>query len=157
MTTFVSTRYLPKDTERFIFANGSARVHAESVCEPEFPCVIHRHSGHEGSDLPMHLSERGLVSHVDDDGLHPCPDSLAYFRRLYPERTQTGIRCPECSEEIYSNSRHDFVSCKCRDSFVDGGFDYLRYGGLVAAKIEQVTREVDRALLPSYFREEAGS
>ena len=69
--------------------------------------------------------------------------------------TQTGIRCPKCSEDIYSNSRHDFVSCKCGEVFVDGGFDYLRFGGADLSTIEQVTREVDRAALPFYYREEA--
>lgn len=69
--------------------------------------------------------------------------------------TQTGIRCPECREEIYSNSRHDFVACKCDAVFVDGGFAYLRFGGANLATIEQVTREVDRRALPYYFRDES--
>lgn len=46
------------------------------------------------------------------------------------------IRCKLCGETIESMSRHDFVPCKCfRDSggskgcFVDGGHDYIRWGG----------------------------
>lgn len=46
------------------------------------------------------------------------------------------IRCKLCGETIESMSRHDFVPCKCfRDSggskgcFVDGGHDYMRWGG----------------------------
>lgn len=46
------------------------------------------------------------------------------------------IRCKLCGETIESMSRHDFVPCKCfRDSggskgcFVDGGYDYIRWGG----------------------------
>lgn len=65
---------------------------------------------------------------------------------------QTGIRCGVCDEAIYSNSRHDFVSCKCGETYVDGGFDYLRYGGTPAEAT--VTREVDRAALPRHFRDE---
>ena len=68
---------------------------------------------------------------------------------------QTGIHCPKCGEDIYSNSRHDFVSCQCGEVFVDGGFDYLRFGGTELSTIEHVTREVDRAALPFYYREEA--
>lgn len=30
---------------------------------------------------------------------------------------------------IESKHRHDFVWCKCRAIFVDGGLDYLRAGG----------------------------
>lgn len=80
--TLVSTRYLPQDTEPFTFSNGTARVHAATVCEGDFPCVIHRHSMHPGSDLPMLLRETGLVEHTCPHGVgHPCPDSAAYFRR----------------------------------------------------------------------------
>ena len=40
--------------------------------------------------------------------------------------TQNGIKCPDCGDSIFSNSHHDFVSCRCGRSFVDGGFDYFR-------------------------------
>lgn len=36
--------------------------------------------------------------------------------------------CPKCNIEMYSRARHDYHGCKC-GTFVDGGFDYLRYGG----------------------------
>jgi hypothetical protein len=39
------------------------------------------------------------------------------------------VRCSECKQEIKSKSRHDFVVCKCGESFVDGGKDYVRMGG----------------------------
>ena len=42
--------------------------------------------------------------------------------------TQYGVRCNKCLDSIFSNSRHDFVSCKCGDTFIDGGFDYQRVG-----------------------------
>ena len=44
-------------------------------------------------------------------------------------KEQTGIHCRECGDDIYSNSRHDFVTCSCEAWYVDGGFDYLRIGG----------------------------
>jgi ribosomal protein L37AE/L43A len=40
----------------------------------------------------------------------------------------TGIVCPKCKEFIYSRARHDWHTCNCRYSFIDGGFEYLRYG-----------------------------
>lgn len=40
------------------------------------------------------------------------------------------IRCTNCNTIIESKYRHDFVSCGCSNgTFVDGGMDYLRYGG----------------------------
>lgn len=63
--------------------------------------------------------------------------------------TQHGITCPECGDTIYSNSRHDFVSCKCGKHFIDGGFDYIRatVGSLNAERTLTVYP-------PRYFRDE---
>lgn len=65
---------------------------------------------------------------------------------------QHGIKCIRCEEEIYSNSQHDFVSCKCGAWFIDGGFSYQRSGGLGYIPAEPISREVDRATLPSRFK-----
>ncbi len=53
-----------------------------------------------------------------------------------------GVRCPECKEEIWSRSVHDFRYCSCEKTFVDGGREYLRYGG--SAQIEVVQIDTDR-------------
>ena len=37
-------------------------------------------------------------------------------------------KCKLCKETIESTSRHDCVSCKCGEIFVDGGTEYLRRG-----------------------------
>lgn len=29
--------------------------------------------------------------------------------------------CPECKEEFYSRAQHDFITCKCNKSSLDGG------------------------------------
>ena len=42
---------------------------------------------------------------------------------------RNSIRCKKCGEEIVSNSRHDYVECKCGACAVDGGHDYLRRCG----------------------------
>lgn len=54
----------------------------------------------------------------------------------------TTVICPQCSAEMYSRAHYDFHGCKC-GTFVDGGFDYLRYGwpngyGKPATKIRYV-------------------
>ncbi|NDB89286.1 MAG: hypothetical protein EB166_00390 [Thaumarchaeota archaeon] len=40
------------------------------------------------------------------------------------------IRCLQCGMVLESKSIHDFQQCSCPNStFVDGGDQYLRYGG----------------------------
>lgn len=41
---------------------------------------------------------------------------------------QHGTRCRRCGDRIFSNSRHDFVRCRCGATFIDGGWDYMRGG-----------------------------
>ncbi len=38
------------------------------------------------------------------------------------------IQCKLCGDVIESKTVHDFVSCKCKSCFVDGGKEYVRYG-----------------------------
>lgn len=39
------------------------------------------------------------------------------------------IRCKRCGDVIQSTYVHDFKYCTCKAFFVDGGGDYLRFGG----------------------------
>jgi hypothetical protein len=63
--------------------------------------------------------------------------------------TQYGITCPDCNETIFSNSRHDFVTCNCGNHYIDGGFDYIRttVGSLNASRVLN-------EFPPYYFRDE---
>ncbi len=46
------------------------------------------------------------------------------------EKTQCAVRCIMCNAILVSKYRHDFKQCDCQNqTFVDGGQDYLRYGG----------------------------
>ena len=40
------------------------------------------------------------------------------------------IKCKKCGDIIESKYRHDFVECKCKSVFADGGLDYQRVGWL---------------------------
>ncbi len=44
------------------------------------------------------------------------------------------IKCLKCGDIIESMFRHDFRWCSCRNIFIDGGNDYLRYGGNIEDK-----------------------
>jgi hypothetical protein len=38
------------------------------------------------------------------------------------------LQCKLCGDIIESKYTHDFVTCKCKKCFVDGGKEYVRYG-----------------------------
>ena len=39
------------------------------------------------------------------------------------------IKCLNCGDIIESKSVHNLVSCKCESCYIDGGQDYLHFGG----------------------------
>lgn len=43
-----------------------------------------------------------------------------------------GIKCPRCQDVIWSKGRYNHLHCSCKGSFVDGGQDGIRVGGLAA-------------------------
>lgn len=96
----VSTSYVGDDLRPFDgFINGRARVHAEKVCDPAFPCTIHRPSNHKMRDWPMNLRETGLVERMCPHGVgHPDPDSAWWLERhLDHEQGTWGIHgCDGC-------------------------------------------------------------
>jgi len=56
------------------------------------------------------------------------------------------IKCLICGDIIYSRARHDFHSCKCGETSIDGGFDYMRViapSGYDNVEIEVDTTEAD--------------
>lgn len=54
------------------------------------------------------------------------------MKRKYPGV----IQCLHCFKVLVSNHRHDFNGCGCfNDTFIDGGYDYLRCGGKDLTKI----------------------
>lgn len=44
------------------------------------------------------------------------------------------IKCLKCGETIESTYRYHFKECSCKNIFVDGGDDYLRFGGNIKDK-----------------------
>jgi hypothetical protein len=44
------------------------------------------------------------------------------------ETSVTLVICTACNTGIFSVSVHDFHYCPCGSTFVDGGFDYIRFG-----------------------------
>lgn len=42
--------------------------------------------------------------------------------------TRSRAKCTACGVIVESKHRHDWVQCPCRNMFLDGGLDYVRYG-----------------------------
>ena len=38
------------------------------------------------------------------------------------------VQCKVCGDIIESTHGHDFKYCTCREIFIDGGLNYIRYG-----------------------------
>jgi hypothetical protein len=48
--------------------------------------------------------------------------------------------CLECGEVLVSEHRHDYKTCSCpNETMIDGGNDYVRYGGKDLSKVEIFT------------------
>ena len=45
------------------------------------------------------------------------------------------IKCLRCNDIIESKYRHGLSSCKCNNCYIDGGQDYLHFGGKDFTKI----------------------
>ncbi len=39
------------------------------------------------------------------------------------------IKCLICGDIIESKQRHNLVNCRCENCYIDGGQDYLHFGG----------------------------
>ena len=54
-----------------------------------------------------------------------------------------GIQCQDCGQHVFSEHRHDYKSCKCGASAVDGGNDYLRVcGQYIVIRLDLTTGEM---------------
>ena len=46
------------------------------------------------------------------------------------------VKCLSCNKILHSTHRHDFQKCECVNAtFVDGGYDYTRIGGMILGLI----------------------
>lgn len=52
--------------------------------------------------------------------------------------------CLECGTVLESTFRHDYVTCACpNNTMLDGGLDYVRFGGVDHSKIKLMTEYWD--------------
>jgi hypothetical protein len=51
-------------------------------------------------------------------------------------------QCSECEDILESKHRHDFVTCKCGKSFLDGGDEYFRGGGYILPILDALDEDM---------------
>ena len=62
-----------------------------------------------------------------------------YIYHIKNKEKVTGLLCKLCNTVVYSAYRHDYVVCKCKNGFIDGGQeDYIRWGSKNVSDIELV-------------------
>lgn len=50
------------------------------------------------------------------------------------------VTCLDCGETLVSQHRHDYKTCSCEnETMIDGGNDYIRFGGKDLAKVDPFT------------------
>lgn len=52
------------------------------------------------------------------------------------------VKCLYCKDTIFSRTIHDFRTCSCGKTSIDGGFDYTKVSG-TPNKVESVSLDVD--------------
>lgn len=69
-------------------------------------------------------TQKNKVDYQDfaPQGLSKKERSKLYIGDIF----NNAVQCPHCNEIIRSTNRYDFVRCKCRKTFVDGGSWYQR-------------------------------
>jgi hypothetical protein len=57
------------------------------------------------------------------------------------------VICKNCKDKIYSRARHDFRWCSCGQTFVDGGMDYIRFGGEAHNYLPEIEIDATKEML----------
>ena len=60
------------------------------------------------------------------------------------------IHCLGCDDIVYSRAQHDFRECSCGCVYVDGGFNYFKYGALPGAEFNAIEVDIDVTLETLY-------
>ncbi len=72
-------------------------------------------------------------------GLSRVRQVVAKGCKMNSHTKHNALICWVCKRVLVSWFRHDFNSCGCpNEAFVDGGFDYFRYGAKLMDKVEHV-------------------
>ena len=122
-------------------------IHDRTACGGRV-CVIHSPTEHHMSEWPLTWYENQALFYRTCPHQRRVldPDQFQFLREsgkwadvketccgyIYSTAGPT-ITCTSCGDQIQSLHRHDFVTCTCGDTSIDGGSSYTRIVGQVAA------------------------
>jgi len=122
-------------------------VHSENLCAGQV-CVIHSPTEHHMTEWPLDwdLNQALFYRTCPHQRRVLDPDQFQFLREsgkwadvkkaccgyIYSTAGPT-ITCTSCGDQIQSWHRHDFVTCGCGATSIDGGSSYTRIVGQVAA------------------------
>lgn len=108
-----------------------SRHHSEECCTGAH-CTIHNMSDHPLRELEQHWNGEYMERIGPNREVWEDPDSPN------PQPGPNAARCLDCEELLYSQTRHDFKTCKCGNLLVDGGSAYIRRGFKDMSRIEEI-------------------
>lgn len=142
-----SARIIDPGARPNILLSSGQRVnsfHGEGTCAGDF-CPVHKPSDHHLLEFPLAFTGRHMVRIISElpvssiMGVDIAQIEGPQLVTIDPDDfflSQTGkaiIRnsaiCSECGEHIVSHSQHDYRTCICEGSSVDGGPLYLKRSG----------------------------
>jgi len=121
--------------------------HAEGDCFGDI-CPVHSPTEHSLRELPLAFTGNHMVRiipdvetdevygfHFDEYSASPVPVAIDPDDYLFRASGKAIIRnsgyCAYCEDHVVSYHRHDYKSCACGRSAVDGGTSYLRRSGKI--------------------------
>lgn len=105
--------------------------------KPEDEVVPASSNAHHGSTFDSFLEESGILQEVEKAAAQNIQNMKSF--PLPKMRGASIIRCKKCNTILDSKHVHDFVQCKCDNhTFLDGGLDYQRMGGVDLSLIEVI-------------------
>lgn len=101
-------------------------THDADQCAGEV-CPVHNPSDHKYRSWGHAWNGKHMLR---TNGTNTVIDPDDYLFNLYGEALlENSVECGWCGDKIYSRHRHDYRTCSCGETMVDGGLDYLRRGG----------------------------
>ena len=106
-------------------------VHKSTKCVGT-SCVIHNPSKHEFRKLPLVWEDGQFwrvlpwITILSGEPMRVVDPDAQTFQDSF---SGPKIKCGNCDDVIQSKHVHDFVTCKCGATSIDGGSDYTRILG----------------------------
>lgn len=120
------------DEQRVAYLSSGQVIHAfhkSTHCLGQV-CPVHKPSEHSFRKYPLFYVPTigSFFREISDTEWCVDPDDYAMTMRGSVV-IENSVECHKCKEKIISAHKHDFVTCSCGETSVDGGSAYFRRVG----------------------------